>query len=140
MVSTFKHSMLFAILALAPLSAEAKFFNCSFTEPFISVYAGTEVQVVTVITPHYSQSSNDERVEEAVTFTKNEVSVRSKGPITEVKAGPYTLIVDESRQGNNGMSDDEYPAEGTLTLSGTSLVGGCEVNDKRAVLPEGGAN
>jgi len=133
-------SLLATALTLAPFSAEAKFFNCNFTEPFISVLAGTEVKVVTVSTPNHSQNQDDERSEEAVTYSAGDVAIRTKGQITRVKAGPYTLTVDESKTGNDGMSDLEYPAQASLAFAGMSVIGGCEVDDQKRVLPEGGVN
>lgn len=133
-------SILATAMTLVPFSAEAKFFNCNFTEPFISVLVGTEIKVVTVSAPNYSQNQDDERSEEAVTYSAVDIAIRTKGRVTKVKAGPYTLTVDESKTGSDGMSDLEYPAQGSLAFAGMSVIGGCEVDDQKRVLPEGGVN
>ncbi|MBO9665749.1 MAG: hypothetical protein J7501_02930 [Bdellovibrio sp.] len=102
-------------MALASQAAMAEKIYCSFTEPFISITYDSDTNKAFYSTP----DKPDVPVDVKVTFNKG-------GTILLMTLdNKYSLLVDTTKEGSDGMSDFIYPFEGILN---SSLYGGCETD------------
>ena len=106
--------VLLALLAAVPAhAASMPSYWCSFTEPFISVFSGSDALV-------YENSGEDERVS-APDFKPAAGGGEISGLL---KKGDRFSVKIKSGTGSDGMSDFDFPLTGVLAGS-PAISGGC---------------
>ena len=104
------------VMTLLAQGAWAESIYCSFTEPFITVIYNSDTSMVKV-----------NSMEEGDFELKVNVEFQPGGKIVLTDADKtHSLLIDTSREGNDGMSDYIYPFEANLD---GGMWGGCETDN-----------
>ena len=112
-------------------AAQAESFECSFTEPFISIKYNTATQKLTV---KNEMEGTPADITTGVTYT----IASSKKFLLKSSKGQLLATLVLNNKGSDGMSDFVYPYEITSPLGGPGAnggVGGCSSSALKAKNP-----
>lgn len=118
-------TLIVSLIALVSFNSFASTTVCYFTEPFITVkvesgstYLNDGDKVII-----NNMTDLDETKISTSAIMDNLIIANFESNKTKIDG----LMIDLSKKGNDGMSDEEYQAEGLLIVNGQTIYGGCNL-------------